>query len=539
MSLENITNRFVELGLDGEEAAILRDLYLSGESKAGDLAKSTGLARIKVYRILERLQGMGIVDSTMGRPVVFSAIPPEKAVEKLIDHAAAKLQRMESARQEVMQELAKFKLRQKPQAEAKYRIVQDRPQIYSMITKMVGAASTEILAYIERNDLMKMAYTDLPGELAKAKKRGVKVMILTDVDYSLEQTVQEYEEFADLRHTRIPGMSILLVTDNSELVVSAMTKAGSASGNVALWMNGKNFVAGIRGLLSESWQNAIDAQTRINIMKEGGRALEDMLILKGAQPISEFYRSMLARAKRHVLHVSVPYDAVLFDASRDALAGKGVKVRVLTSIEKDSLGRLQALQDGAEVRHTDAKAGVNVTIVDDEIMLTPAAESRGQSAMWSSVRDYVEHYAATFESLWSSSKAMADRAALIEAQEKASQLVLSLQVLAQDAGLKLRKTLKGTSGLEHEFSLVATDERRAVVVDVAGPDRPDLPTSIIGFMVKCMDIKADHKILVTLADPSAAKAPARLLQSDVTIVGADDAEQALHKLLARWQSTTA
>ncbi len=288
--------------------------------------------------------------------------------------------------------------------------------------------------------------------------------------------------------------------------------------------------------MSDSWENAIDAQARINIMKEGGRALEDILIVKGAQPIAEFYRNMLARAKSHVLHMSVPYDTVFDALSGDALAkaGNKVKVRVLTSIEKDTLQMIRAIEERSEVRHIDAKAGINITLVDDEILLTPAAGSRGQSAIWSSVRDYVEHYSTMFDSLWSSSTAMADRVAVIEAQEKVSRLVSSMRLLLEGAGLKIQKDLKGASGLVHEFSMAAAGERGTVIVDIAAPDK-DLQTAVIGFLVKCMDVRADHKVLVTLADPSVIKAPTRSLQSDVTIVSADDAEQMLRKLVARLQ----
>jgi sugar-specific transcriptional regulator TrmB len=539
VSLENITKRFVDLGLSEEESAVLRDLYLAGESKAGDLARSSGLARIKVYRILDRLQEMNIVESTMGRPVIFSAITPDSAIERLIEHAARKLETMQVAREEVIKELARFKLQTRPQAEAKYRIIQGKQQIYPWIAKMAGSAASEILAYVERDDLRKIYYTDIPEELAKARKRGVKVKILTDVDYSLAATVKDYSGYADIRHTKIPGMSILLVVDESELVVSATTRAEGAA-DVALWMNGKNFVAGIKGLLGESWENAISAQTRINIMKEGGKALQDILIVKGTQSIGEFYKSMLSRAKRQVLHISVPYDTELFGTlASDSLAwaGRKVEMQVLTAIDGSSLGDIKDLGKRCKVRHVDAKAGVNITIMDgEEVMLTPAAgggaKSRGQSAIWSNVRDYVEHYRIMFDNLWSSSAAMADRIALLEAQEKVAKMASSMRQTLEGAGFKIQNVVKGASGLVHEFSIAATGEHGTVVlVDVAGPEKPDLQAAVIGFVVKCMDVKADHKLLVTLLDPVEIQAPARSLHSGITVAGAGDAEKTLRKML--------
>lgn len=539
VSLENITKRFVDLGLSEEESAVLRDLYLAGESKAGDLARSSGLARIKVYRILDRLQEMNIVESTMGRPVIFSAITPDSAIERLIEHAARKLETMQVAREEVIKELARFKLQTRPQAEAKYRIIQGKQQIYPWIAKMAGSAASEILAYVERDDLRKIYYTDIPEELAKARKRGVKVKILTDVDYSLAATVKDYSGYADIRHTKIPGMSILLVVDESELVVSATTRAEGVA-DVALWMNGKNFVAGIKGLLGESWENAISAQTRINIMKEGGKALQDILIVRGTQSIGEFYKSMLSRAKREVLHISVPYDTELFGTlASDSLAwaGRKVEMQVLTAIDGSSLGDIKDLGKRCKVRHVDAKAGINITIMDgEEVMLTPAAgggaKSRGQSAIWSNVRDYVEHYRIMFDNLWSSSAAIADRIALLEAQEKVAKMASSMRQTLEGAGFKIQNTVKGASGLVHEFSIAATGEHGTVVlVDVAGPEKPDLQAAVIGFVVKCMDVKADHKLLVTHLDPVEIQAPARSLHSGITVAGAGDAEKTLRKML--------
>ena len=529
VSLESITKRFVDLGLSEEEAQVLKDLYLSGEAKAGDLAKASGLSRINVYRALERLQKEGIVEASMGRPVIFSAIPPEMAAQKLVERASSQLRTMQQAKEQVIKELSMFKLQQKPQAEAKYRIVQGKQQIYSWIGKMASAAKSEVLAYIERDDLRKIYYTEIIEELAKARKRGARVMILTDVDYSLAETVENYAPYAEIRHTRIPGMSVLLVVDESELAVSAMTKSeGTSDDDVALWMNGKNFVAGIKGLLRDSWENATDAQTRINIMKEGGKALQDMLVVKGQQQIAEFCHNMVARAKKQVLHVSIPYDRRFFEVARGALKA-GAQLRVLTSVDAGSLETAKKLHGVCEIRHIDASAGLNVTLVDgEEVLITPALS--GQSAIWSSLRDYVDHYRATFEGLWSSATPVRDRIAVVESQAKAAGLVLSMRKALEEGGFSIGESLKGTTGLVHRFSVVAQGSR-SIVIDIASPGQ-DPQSSLIGFIVKCMDVRADHKLLVTLADPAAISTHAGALGGGISVAGADEAVETLGRLVA-------
>lgn len=543
------------MGLSEEEAMVLKDLYMAGRAKAGDLARSSGLSRINVYRIMERLQQMNIVESSLGRPVIFSAIPPEKAVEKLVQRASDRLKTMQEAKEHVIRELAMFKVgRQKPQAgDAKYRIVQGRQQIYAWIAKMASAAKEEILAYIEREDLMKIYYTGVLEELEEARrKRGVRVRILTDVDYSLAETVDNYSGCAEIRHTKIPGMSILLVVDESELAVSAMTRGGwrGAEGegegvgeDVALWMNGRNFVAGIKGLLKDSWDNAIDARTRINIIKEGGRALQDVLVVKGQQTIAEFYQGMVARARKEVLHVSIPYDTMFFDAARKAVGGS-VKIRALTAVDAGSLARVKELSQNppsslCEVRHIDWSAGVNVTLVDgEEVLLTPhsshpapAAGASGQSAIWSSLRDYVDHYRSMFDGLWSSSEPAAEVVAQVEDQARLAELASAIRKSLKDAGFSVKDTLRGASGLTHSFALVAEGRGKTIVADIVRPEKSqDIQTPLIGFVIKCMDIRADHKVLITAADPGEMAAQVKALPGDISVVESAGAARMLARL---------
>jgi sugar-specific transcriptional regulator TrmB len=506
---------------------------------------------------------MNIVESSMGRPVIFSAIPPETAVEKLVQRASDRLRTMQEAKEHVIKELAMFKVQKHmPQADdAKYKIVQGRQQIYSLIAKMASGARKEILAYVEKEDLMKIYYTGVLEELEAARgERGVRVMILTDVDYSLAETINNYSGCAEIKHTRIPGMSILLVVDESELVVSAMASGsnnskredGGDSGDVALWMNGRNFVAGIKGLLRDNWDNAIDAATRIKIIREGGKALQDVLVVKGQQTIAEFYQGMVARAKSEILHISMPYDSSFFDVARKAAGGR-VKVRALTSIDAGSLARVKELlrDPSCAVRHAGAGAGggggINVTLVDgEEVLLTPPAPSAqgkeegeaaaaGQSAIWSSLHDYVEHYRSMFDSLWQSSAPAQERIAQVEGQARLAELASTLRRALKGYGFAVKDTLRGASGLVHSFALVAEGRGggKTIVADIVGPEKggsDDLQTLLIGFVIKCMDIKADHKVLITASDPGGMAAQARALHAGITVVAASDAAKTLARL---------
>lgn len=263
---------------------------------------------------------------------------------------------------------------------------------------------------------------------------------------------------------------------------------------------------------------------------------------------------MVARAKKEILHMSIPYDSTFFDAARKAAGGR-VKVRALTSIDAGSLASVEELlQDpSCSVRHAGAGAGggINVALVDgDEVLLTPPSSSSsppqgageaaaaaavaaaGQSAIWSGLHDYVEHYRSMFDSVWASSAAQ-ERIAQVEGQARLAELASTLRRALRSHGFAVKDTLRGASGLAHSFALVAEGRGgKTIVADIVGPEKSDddLQTLLIGFVIKCMDIRADHKVLITASEPGEMAAQARALHGGITVVVAADAAKTLARL---------
>ncbi|MFQ5941693.1 MAG: TrmB family transcriptional regulator, partial [Nitrososphaerales archaeon] len=300
MLADSIWKRFTEMGLDVDEARILASLYVMGASKASSIAKSAGLSRVHVYRGLKKLQEKNIVESSLGRPVLFSAIPADSVMENLITFASKRIEAMQGVKKEIIEELSKFKPPSEPLIEAKYRLVDGRGQIYSTLIKMINCAKSEIWFFTIKEDLMRMYYAGVSDALEQAKTRGVKIMGLTEIDHSSIEMIENYSKYVDIHHMNIPGISAFFVVDDSDVLLSAMTKETegfSGEGNVALWTNARNFVMGIKGLLKESWDNAVGAETRISAMKSGGNSYQDIIILKGWKNVSSFYANMLSNAK--------------------------------------------------------------------------------------------------------------------------------------------------------------------------------------------------------------------------------------------------
>lgn len=550
---ESIITKFREFGLDEDEAKILTILYVMGPSKASTIAQAAGMTRIRAYRVLSRLQDKSIIETNLGRPVIFSVIPPDKAIDSFITETSNRVKIMQSTKEQILAELSKFKAHE-PLAEAKHRIIEGRSQIYSTVSKMIRSAKSEILLFMDKEDLMRMYYAGIPEELSVAFSKGIKTMILADIDYSIEGNIQEYAKYATIRHNKIPGMNILLVIDDSELLLSSATKRAegfSGESIVALWMNAKNFVMGMKGLLEDTWSNAIDVETRIKVLKEGGSAFQDILIVKGPKNIEEFCINMIETAKDEVCCIGVPFDGKLFSTSLEGplrgLKQRRVKMKILTSIQNEILESIKSLTDFAEIKHTDAGFGMNVLLVDNSrILIIPSINLKAfvANAVWSSISDFVQHYRGIFSNLWQNATDASIKISQIEESIYLSKLSGELAQSFSDHGYKIEKSMKGISGSSHEFALIAkrrgkqssassrqAQQYETLVVDIsASQDLESAKNALLGFVVKCIDIEADSKIFVSRFHIKDIKDLASSFDAGIEVAAAEDISRLLESM---------
>jgi hypothetical protein len=242
---------------------------------------------------------------------------------------------------------------------------------------------------------------------------------------------------------------------------------------------------------------------RMSILRGGGKAYQDILVVKGRDRIAEFYEKMTSN-KKEILCISAPHDAKFFDATikkaAAAFMANGTKLKILTSVDRESLASAKDLLVLGDVRHADSAAGMNILLADDEVLVSPATfQTKNQNAIWSNVRDYVDHYRTIFDNLWASSHSVSGRMEALEQQIRIDELKAEMSGRLKKIGFKVQNKIEGVSKMAHEFAIVATRKDESIVVDVMGPSN-DIQGAIINFVVKCIDVPAKHKLLVALSD---------------------------------------
>jgi len=81
-TIEETLSRF---GLLKNEIKVYLHLARAGEMKAGEIAEAISLHRTETYRILRDLEKRGVVFSIFEKPLKFTAVPLDKAIDLLVD----------------------------------------------------------------------------------------------------------------------------------------------------------------------------------------------------------------------------------------------------------------------------------------------------------------------------------------------------------------------------------------------------------------------------------------------------------------------
>jgi sugar-specific transcriptional regulator TrmB len=79
-----LAEKLCGFGLTSKQAKVYASILMSGAVRVGEISEETGLHEQDIYKILPRLEKMGLVLRTITRPVTVEAIPVRKALEGLI-----------------------------------------------------------------------------------------------------------------------------------------------------------------------------------------------------------------------------------------------------------------------------------------------------------------------------------------------------------------------------------------------------------------------------------------------------------------------
>ncbi|HLN89189.1 MAG TPA: helix-turn-helix domain-containing protein [Candidatus Binatia bacterium] len=180
--LTTIEETLTRFGLLKNEIRVYMYLARAGEKKAGEIAESIALHRTETYRILRDLEKKGIVFSIFEKPLKFTAVPLDKAIDLLVDAQKIKIKLLEQEKRSLVE------------------LWESMPQ------PKVETAKKELFQMLEGEQQVLMKANEL---LEKTEK---KFQIFASADYLSELY---YSDFSDILKSQADKVQVTLVTDDS------------------------------------------------------------------------------------------------------------------------------------------------------------------------------------------------------------------------------------------------------------------------------------------------------------------------------------
>jgi sugar-specific transcriptional regulator TrmB len=256
--MDESVQTLVNLGLTLLQAKVYLALAKSGTLSGRAVAKAAKVASQDVYRILNELQEIGLVEKIISRPNKYKPIPLKNSLSMLLQRRNTQTTQLKKS---IIKMFRGFQDSESPADKKEtgdFILIPGKEPTENRIKMLLGTAQTSI-------DLMNEYQEGITGHEInfdleiKALNNGVKIR---DILYRTKKRYQPPKKFSVLLerkpefqvkyHQSAPPV-ILCIKDNKEVLIST-TKNANSLAQPYLWTNNPNLVHVIQQWYDTIWE---------------------------------------------------------------------------------------------------------------------------------------------------------------------------------------------------------------------------------------------------------------------------------------------
>jgi sugar-specific transcriptional regulator TrmB len=258
---EDLVVKLASFGFTVNQAKVYLSIVQSGKTRVGRISRGTQLHRQDIYKLLPKLEKMGLITKTIDKPFMIEAIPIDKALETLIskekDKANERISHLENNLKEMItaiqlqpetKEEARFTLLTSDEAiKNRGRIIFKKPKKDFKIVASIEHITKPALHYF-REFLQLIANHDARLEL---------IIVTTEDKEEVKQTVEKIAPGNGELKVKFINKSVCKnyqVIDNKEVWIATQQKTETGF-PCLLWTNDSNIVDTYRENFQMTWTN--------------------------------------------------------------------------------------------------------------------------------------------------------------------------------------------------------------------------------------------------------------------------------------------
>jgi sugar-specific transcriptional regulator TrmB len=176
-TIEEMLSKF---GLLKNEIKVYLYLARAGEKKAGEIAEAISLHRTETYRILRDLEKKGIIFSIFEKPLKFTAVPLDKAIDLLVDVQKVKIRLLEKEKANIVDLWLSIPQQKVEKAKKElFQMLEGEQQVILKAQEVLEKTEREFQIFAPDSYLAQLFYSDFTDRL-KSRLDKINIMLLTE-----------------------------------------------------------------------------------------------------------------------------------------------------------------------------------------------------------------------------------------------------------------------------------------------------------------------------------------------------------------------
>ena len=257
-TIEETLSRF---GLLKNEIKVYLYLARAGEKKASEIAEAISLHRTETYRILRDLEKKGIIFSVFEKPLKFTAVTLDKAIDLLVDAQKMRIKLLEKEKANLVELwLSIPQPRIEKETKELFQMLQGEQQVALKADELLGKTKAEVQMFIPDYYLAHLYYTDFTDKL-KSKLDKLDITLLIEDSPKSAFFIKKIQwPKHKYRMVNASNLPCFLISDRKELLIAFHeTHAKQASDKkkdrtAAIWTNYTAFIWTLQTLFSKLFE---------------------------------------------------------------------------------------------------------------------------------------------------------------------------------------------------------------------------------------------------------------------------------------------
>ena len=258
---EDLVVKLASFGFTVNQAKVYLSIVQSGKTRVGRISKGTQLHRQDIYKLLPKLEKMGLITKTIDKPFMIEAIPIDEALETLIskekDKANERISHLENNLKEM---IVAIQMQPEIKEEARFTLLTTDEAIKNRGHLIFKKAKKDfkIVASMEHITKPALHYFREFLQLIAANDARLELIIVTNDDKEeVKQTVEKIAPSKGQYKIKFINNSVCKnyqVIDNKEVWIATQQKTEMGF-PCLLWTNDLNIVGTYRENFQMTWTN--------------------------------------------------------------------------------------------------------------------------------------------------------------------------------------------------------------------------------------------------------------------------------------------